>query len=328
MRKAFITGITGQDGRHLAELLHSKGYKVYGMMKGQHNPRSEMIRDEFPYVEIVPGDLTDLTSLVTALEYVQPDEFYNLGAISFVAMSFNQAELTANVTGLGVLRALEAVRIVGGAQNNPIRFYQASSSEMFGKVREVPQTELTPFHPRSPYGVAKVFGHNITMNYRESYGLYACSGILFNHEGPRRGLEFVTRKITNTAARIKLGLEKELVLGNIDAKRDWGYAGDYVKAMWLMLQQDEPDDYVVATGETHSVEEFLETTFTKVGLGNWRDYVRQDPKFFRPAEVDLLIGDPTKARTKLGWKPEVSFEQLVDMMVAHDLAYESARLSK
>ncbi|MEY3164577.1 MAG: GDP-mannose 4,6-dehydratase [Actinomycetota bacterium] len=328
MRKAFITGITGQDGRHLAELLHSKGYKVYGMMKGQHNPRSEMIRDEFPYVEIVPGDLTDLTSLVTALEYVQPDEFYNLGAISFVAMSFNQAELTANVTGLGVLRALEAVRIVGGAQNNPIRFYQASSSEMFGKVREVPQTELTPFHPRSPYGVAKVFGHNITMNYRESYGLFACSGILFNHEGPRRGLEFVTRKITNTAARIKLGLEKELVLGNIDAKRDWGYAGDYVKAMWLMLQQDEPDDYVVATGETHSVEEFLEITFTKVGLGNWRDYVRQDPKFFRPAEVDLLIGDPTKARTKLGWKPEVSFEQLVDMMVAHDLAYESARLSK
>ena len=328
MRKAFITGITGQDGRHLAELLHSKGYKVYGMMKGQHNPRSEMIRDEFPYVEIVPGDLTDLTSLVTALEYVQPDEFYNLGAISFVAMSFNQAELTANVTGLGVLRALEAVRIVGGAQNNPIRFYQASSSEMFGKVREVPQTELTPFHPRSPYGVAKVFGHNITMNYRESYGLFACSGILFNHEGPRRGLEFVTRKITNTAARIKLGLEKELVLGNIDAKRDWGYAGDYVKAMWLMLQQDEPDDYVVATGETHSVEEFLEITFTKVGLGNWRDYVRQDPKFFRPAEVDLLIGDPTKARTKLGWKPEVSFEQLVNMMVAHDLAYESARLSK
>ena len=328
MRKAFITGITGQDGRHLAELLHSKGYKVYGMMKGQHNPRAEMIRDEFPFVEIVPGDLTDLTSLVTALEYVQPDEFYNLGAISFVAMSFNQAELTANVTGLGVLRALEAVRIVGGAQNNPIRFYQASSSEMFGKVREVPQTELTPFHPRSPYGVAKVFGHNITMNYRESYGLYASSGILFNHEGPRRGLEFVTRKITNTAARIKLGVDTELVLGNIDAKRDWGYAGDYVRAMWLMLQQDEPDDYVVATGETHSVEEFLEKTFTKVGLGDWRNYVRQDPKFFRPAEVDLLIGDPTKARTKLGWTPEVDFDQLVDMMVAHDLAYETARLNK
>ena len=328
MRKAFITGITGQDGRHLAEFLHGKGYKVYGMMKGQNNPRAEMLRDEFPFIEIVPGDLTDLTSLVTALEHVQPDEFYNLGAISFVAMSFNQAELTANVTGLGVLRALEAVRMVGGAQNNPIRFYQASSSEMFGKVREVPQTEMTPFHPRSPYGVAKVFGHNITMNYRESYGLYACSGILFNHEGPRRGLEFVTRKITNTAARIKLGVEKELVLGNTDAKRDWGYAGDYVKAMWLMLQQDEPDDYVIATGETHSVEEFLTLAFDKVGLGDWRPYVRHDPKFLRPAEVDLLIGDPAKAKAKLGWQPEVSFDKLVSMMVEHDLEYESRRLSR
>ena len=328
MRKAFITGITGQEGRHLADLLHSKGYKVYGMMKGQNNPRAEMLRDEFPFIEIVQGDLTDLTSLVTALEYVQQDEFYNLGAISFVAMSFNQAELTANVTGLGVLRALEAVRMVGGAQNNPIRFYQASSSEMFGKVREVPQTELTPFHPRSPYGVAKVFGHNITMNYRESYGLYACSGILFNHEGPRRGLEFVTRKITNTAARIKLGVEKELVLGNTDAKRDWGYAGDYVKAMWLMLQQDEPDDYVIATGETHSIEEFLTLAFDKVGLGDWKPYVRHDAKFLRPAEVDLLIGDPAKAKAKLGWQPEVNFEQLVAMMVEHDLEYEARRLSK
>ena len=327
MRKAFITGITGQDGRHLAEFLHGKGYKVFGMMKGQNNPRAEMLRDEFPFVEIVPGDLTDLTSLVTALEYVQPDEFYNLGAISFVAMSFNQAELTANVTGLGVLRALEAVRIVGGAQNNPIHFYQASSSEMFGKVREVPQTELTPFHPRSPYGVAKVFGHNITMNYRESYGMYASSGILFNHEGPRRGLEFVTRKITNTAARIKLGVEKELVLGNTDAKRDWGYAGDYVKAMWLMLQQDEPDDYVIATGETHSIEEFLTLAFDKVGLGDWRPYVRHDAKFLRPAEVDLLIGDPAKAKAKLGWQPEVSFDALVQMMVDHDLAYEANRLA-
>ena len=327
MRKAFITGITGQDGRHLAEFLNGKGYKVYGMMKGQNNPRAEMLRDEFPFIEIVPGDLTDLTSLVTALEYVQPDEFYNLGAISFVAMSFNQAELTANVTGLGVLRALEAVRIVGGAQNNPIRFYQASSSEMFGKVREVPQTELTPFHPRSPYGVAKVFGHNITMNYRESYGLYACSGILFNHEGPRRGLEFVTRKITNTAARIKLGVDKELVLGNTDAKRDWGYAGDYVKAMWLMLQQNEPDDYVIATGETHSVEEFLTLAFNKVGLGDWRPFVRHDAKFLRPAEVDLLIGDPAKAKAKLGWQPEVSFDELVQMMVDHDLVYEANRLA-
>jgi GDPmannose 4,6-dehydratase len=328
MPTAFITGITGQDGRHLAELLHSKGYKVCGMMKGQHNPRAEMLREEFPFIEIVPGDLTDLTSLVSALEQTQPDEFYNLGAISFVAMSFNQAELTANVTGLGVLRALEAIRMVGGAQNNPIRFYQASSSEMFGKVREVPQTELTPFHPRSPYGVAKVFGHHLTVNYRESYGLFACSGILFNHEGPRRGLEFVTRKITNTAARIKLGVEKELVLGNIDAKRDWGFAGDYVKAMWMMLQQDQPDDYVIATGETHSVEEFLTLAFERAGLGDWRPYVRQDPKFFRPAEVDLLIGDPSKARTQLGWQPEVSFDQLVTMMVEHDLAYESARLRK
>jgi GDPmannose 4,6-dehydratase len=251
-----------------------------------------------------------------------------LGAISFVAMSFNQAELTANVTGLGVLRALEAIRMVGGAQNNPIRFYQASSSEMFGKVREVPQTELTPFHPRSPYGVAKVFGHHITMNYRESYGLHASSGILFNHEGPRRGLEFVTRKITNTAARIKLGIEKELVLGNTDAKRDWGYAGDYVKAMWMMLQQDEPDDYVIATGETHSVEEFLTLTFEKVGLGDWKNYVRHDPKFLRPAEVDLLIGDPSKAKEKLDWQPEVGFDELVDMMVAHDIAYETRRLQK
>ncbi len=328
MPTAFITGITGQDGRHLAEFLHHKGYKVYGMMKGQHNPRAELLRDEFPFIEIVPGDLTDLSSLITALEQTQPDEVYNLGAISFVAMSFNQSELTANVTGLGVLRMLEAVRMVGGPTNNPIRFYQASSSEMFGKVREVPQTEMTPFHPRSPYGVAKVFGHHLTVNYRESYGLYACSGILFNHEGPRRGLEFVTRKITNTAARIKLGIEKELVLGNIDAKRDWGYAGDYVQAMWLMLQQDEPDDYVIATGETHSVEEFLMLTFAKLDLGDWRNYVRQDKKFFRPAEVDLLIGDPSKARERLGWRPEVSFEQLVAMMVEHDLRYESSRLKR
>ena len=328
MRKAFITGITGQDGRHLAEFLQTKGYKVYGMMKGQHNPRAELLRDEFPEVEVVPGDLTDLTSLVTALEYVQPDEFYNLGAISFVAMSFNQAELTANVTGLGVLRALEAVRMVGGAQNNPIRFYQASSSEMFGKVRQTPQTELTPFHPRSPYGCAKVFGHDITINYRESYGIYACSGILFNHEGPRRGLEFVTRKISNTAARIKLGVEKELVMGNLDAKRDWGYAGDYVRAMWMMLQQSEPDDYVVATGETHSIEEFLTLAFEEVGLDDWHNYVRQDPRFFRPAEVDLLIGDPTKTRDKLGWIPEVDFPSLVKMMVKNDMEIETARLRK
>jgi GDPmannose 4,6-dehydratase len=328
MPRAFITGITGQDGQHLAEFLHSKGYQVFGMLKGQNNPRGNQIRDEFPYVELVPGDLADLPSLVSALEFAQPDEVYNLGAISFVAMSFNQAELTSNITGLGVLRMLEAVRMVGGTQNNKIRFYQASSSEMYGKVRQIPQDEFTPFHPRSPYGCAKVFGHAITVNYRESYDIFACSGILFNHEGPRRGLEFVTRKISNAAARIKLGVQDELVMGNLDAKRDWGYAGDYVRAMWLMLQQDAPDDYVVATGETHSIEEFLTLAFAEAGLDDWHRYVRQDPKFFRPAEVDLLIGDPKKAQDKLGWRREVDFPALVKMMVRHDLEVESARLKK
>jgi GDPmannose 4,6-dehydratase len=250
---------------------------------------------------------------------------YNLGAISFVALSFSQAELTANITGLGVLRMLEAIRMVGGAQNNPIRFYQASSSEMFGKVRETPQTELTPFHPRSPYGCAKVFGHDIVVNYRESYDLFACSGILFNHEGPRRGIEFVTRKVTNAAARIKLGLQHELVMGTLDAKRDWGYAGDYVKGMWMMLQQDQPDDYVLATGQTHSVQELVELSFAAVGIDDWRPYVRQDPKFYRPAEVDLLIGDPSKAKEKLGWEPEVDFATLINMMVENDLAIEATK---
>src|SRR3954454_7003420 len=245
MPRSLITGITGQDGQFLAELLHGRGYDVFGMIKGQNNPKGDLIQAEQPFVELVPGDLADLPSLVAALEQTQPDEVYNLGAISFVAMSFKQAELTANITGLGVLRMLEAIRMVGGAKQNPIRFYQASSSEMFGKVRETPQNELTPFHPRSPYGAAKVFGHDIVVNYRESYGMYACSGILFNHEGPRRGIEFVTRKVTNAVARIKLGLQHELVLGNMDSKRDWGYAGDYVRAMWAMLQQDEPDDYVI-----------------------------------------------------------------------------------
>lgn len=325
MRRALITGVTGQDGQHLAQLLHEKGYQVFGVVKGQNNPKLEMLRDEFPFVEVVPGDLADLPSLVKALEVAQPHEVYNLAAISFVALSWNQAELTSNLTGTGVLRMLEAVRMVGGAENNSIRFYQASSSEMFGKVREIPQSEKTPFHPRSPYGCAKVFGHHITVNYRESYGLYACSGILFNHEGPRRGVEFVTRKVTNAAARIKLGLQDEVVMGNLDAKRDWGYAGDYVKAMWLMLQQDEPDDYVIATGETHTIEELVERAFAEVGISDWKKYVRQDPKFFRPAEVDLLIGDATKAREKLGWKPEVSFPELVKMMVAHDLKREAAR---
>ena len=328
MPRAFITGITGQDGQHLAEFLHGKGYEVFGMVKGQNNPRMSMMRDEFPYVEPVPGDLADLPSLVKALDLVQPDEVYNLAAISFVAMSFNQAELTANITGTGVLRMLDAIRIVGGSQDNPMRFYQASSSEMFGKVRETPQTELTPFHPRSPYGCAKVFGHDITVNYRESYGLFACSGILFNHEGPRRGMEFVTRKVTNAAARIKLGVQDELVLGNLDFKRDWGFAGDYVKAMWLMLQQDQPDDYVIATGHTHTGQELVERAFAEVGIHDWQRYVRQDPKFFRPAEVDLLIGDATKARSALGWRPEVDFAELVSMMVANDLALETAKLRR
>jgi len=328
MPRAFITGITGQDGQHLAEFLHGKGYEVFGLVKGQNNPKMSAMRDEFPYVEPVPGDLADLPSLVKALEYSQPDEVYNLAAISFVAVSFNQAELTANVTGTGVLRMLDAVRIVGGSQNNKIRFYQASSSEMFGKVRETPQTEMTPFHPRSPYGCAKVFGHDITVNYRESYDMFACSGILFNHEGPRRGMEFVTRKVTNAVARIKLGIQDEIVLGNLDFKRDWGYAGDYVKAMWLMLQQDAPDDYVIATGKTHSGQDLVERAFAEIGVSDWQQYVRQDPKFFRPAEVDLLIGDASKAKAKLGWEPEVEFPELIRMMVANDLAIETAKLAR
>ena len=325
MPRALITGLTGQDGQPLAEFLNTKGYEVFGLVKGQANPKAELIQNEFPFVELVSGDLTDLPSLIKAVEHAQPDEVYNLGAVSFVAMSFTQAELTANVTGLGVLRMLDAVRIVGGHSGNRIRFYQASSSEMFGKVRETPQTELTPFHPRSPYGCAKVFGHDITVNYRESYDMYACSGILFNHEGPRRGLEFVTRKVSQAAARIKLGLQDSIVMGTLDSKRDWGYAGDYVKAMWLMLQQDEPDDYVVATGETHSVAEFVERAFAEVGISNWQDYVQQDPKFYRPAEVDLLIGDATKAREKLGWEPEVDFPTLVRLMVQNDLRIEAAK---
>lgn len=327
MKRALITGITGQDGRYLAELLHSKGYQIFGLLKGQANPKAEMIRNELPFVELVEGDLTDLSSLVRVMQLAEPDEVYNLAAISFVAMSFQQAELTANVTGTGVLRMLEAIRMVGGAENNPIRFYQASSSEMFGKVRETPQTEMTPFYPRSPYGCAKVYGHDITVNYRESYDLYACSGILFNHESERRGLEFVTRKITNAVARIKLGLQDQLALGNMDPQRDWGYAGDYVEAMWLMLQQDQPDDYVVATGETHSVREFVDKSFKHVGIDDWEQYVYTDPRFFRPAEVDLLVGDATKAETVLGWKRKVGFDELVQKMVDNDLAIESARIS-
>jgi GDPmannose 4,6-dehydratase len=328
MRRALITGITGQDGQHLAALLLGKGYHVAGLMKGQNNPRGDAIRAEFPQVELIPGDLADLGSLINAVDVVKPDEVYNLAAMSFVHMSFNQAELSANISGLGVLRVLEAIRIVGGAENNPIRFYQASSSEIFGKVRQTPQTEDTPFYPRSPYGCAKVFGHDITVNYREAYGMFACSGILFNHEGERRGLEFVTRKVSNAVARIKLGVQNELLLGTLDTQRDWGYAGDYVKAMWLMLQQDVAEDFVIATGEAHSIRDFVTLAFAEVGIDDWAPYVRQDERFMRPSEVDLLIGDATKARTKLGWTPEVTFEQLVKRMVAHDLQLETEKLRR
>ena len=296
MPRALITGITGQDGQHLASLLHDKGYEVFGLVKGQNNPRIAGVLEEFPFIEPVSGDLADLSSLVRAINLSDPAEVYNLAAISFVAYSFNNAELTGDTSGLGVLRMLDAIRMVGGADGNEIRFYQASTSEMFGEVQQIPQTEMTPFHPRSPYGCAKVFGHYITMNYRESYDMFACSGILFNHEGPRRGLEFVTRKITNAVARIKLGLQSEIVLGNLDSKRDWGYAGDYVRAMWLMLQHDTPEDFVIATGETHSIREFLDLAFAEVDIDDWTPYVRQDPKFLRPAEVDLLIGDASKAK--------------------------------
>jgi GDPmannose 4,6-dehydratase len=322
MKRALITGITGQDGRYLSELLAGKGYQVFGLIRGQANPKSQLVIEENPSIELVDGDLRDLSSLIAVVEQVQPDEVYNLGAISFVQLSFRQAELTAEITGLGVLRMLEAVRIVGGPQNNPIRFYQASSSEMFGKVRETPQTEKTPFHPRSPYGVAKVFGHDVTVNYRESYGLHASSGILFNHESERRGLEFVTRKITNSLARIKLGLQEGISLGNLDSARDWGYAADYVEAMWMMLQQDEPDDYVISTGETHTIREFLDVAFRIAGYDSWEPYVTHDTRFDRPAEVDLLLGDSSKAHAKLGWKPRVGFEELVQRMYESDLAQE------
>jgi len=328
MPRALVTGITGQDGRYMAEFLHEKGYDVFGLVSGQANPRADMLPQELPFVEAISGDLTDLSSLIAAVEYSQPDEVYNLGAISFVPLSFRQPELTANVTGLGVLRMLDAIRVVGGMADNPIRFYQASSSEMFGRVREVPQRESTAFHPRSPYGVAKVFGHMMTVNYREAYGLYTASGICFNHESPRRGLEFVTRKISNGVARITLGLQDELALGNLDAKRDWGFAGDFVHAMWLMLQQDEPDDYVIATGEQHSVAECAQLAFEAAGIYDWERYVRVDDRFFRPAEVDELVGDATKAKTELGWEPTVSFAELVHMMVNADIKLEAERTAR
>jgi GDPmannose 4,6-dehydratase len=325
VKRALVTGITGQDGRHLSEFLSLKGYQVFGLVHGQANPKIELVQNENPALELIEGDLRDLSSLIGVMEQVQPDEVYNLGAISFVQLSFKQAELTAEITGLGVLRMLEAVRIVGGTDNNPIRFYQASSSEMFGKVQQTPQTEKTPFHPRSPYGAAKVFGHYTTVNYREAYGIHASSGILFNHEGPKRGLEFVTRKVTNAVARIKLELQDSIVLGNLDSSRDWGYAGDYVEAMWMMLQQDTPDDFVIATGETHTIRELLERAFALAGIDDWERYVTQDPRFYRPAEVDLLIGDASKAREVLGWKPRVGFPELVQMMYENDLTAERVK---
>jgi GDPmannose 4,6-dehydratase len=313
-RRALITGITGQDGSHLADLLLEKGYEVHGMVRRASTETFQRLQHIRDRITLHTGDLLDQRSLGDVMRECQPEEIYNLAAMSFVAASWNQPVLTADFTGVGVTRMLEALREAAPGA----RFYQASSSEMFGKVREVPQTEQTPFYPRSPYGVAKSYGHFITVNYRESYDLFACSGILFNHEGPRRGLEFVTRKVTHTAAAIKLGLVDELALGNLDAQRDWGYARDYVEAMWLMLQQDEPDDYVIATGEAHSVRELVEISFGHLDLDP-EQYVRLDPKFLRPAEVDHLIGDCTKAKEKLGWAPRTSFEQLVKLMVDSDM---------
>ncbi|MCM3897345.1 MULTISPECIES: GDP-mannose 4,6-dehydratase [Gordonia] len=323
MKTALITGVTGQDGLYLSELLHEKGYEVYGLIRGQNNPKLPALRRSHPYVKILSGNLLDLASLIRALAKAQPDEVYNLGAVSFVAYSWDNAELTSAVTGLGVLNMLEAVRFYSDDSGKAVRFYQASSSEMFGKVQDVPQRESTLLWPRSPYGVAKVYGHYMTINYRESYGMHASSGILFNHESPRRGPEFVTRKVSQAVARISLGLQDKLVLGNLDAKRDWGFAGDYVDAMWRMLQQDEADDYVISTGETHTIRELLDVAFETVGIDDWERYVETDPAFFRPAEVDLLIGDSTKAHEKLGWKPRVDFKSLVRMMVESDVAIES-----
>jgi GDPmannose 4,6-dehydratase len=320
--RALITGITGQDGLYLGEFLSRKGYEVFGLVRGQSNPKVALVEAVIPSIELLEGDLRDLPSIISAMEIAQPQEVYNLGAISFVGLSWKQAELTGEITGMGVLRMLEAIRIHTSNDMGTVRFYQASSSEMFGKVRETPQRETTPFHHRSHYGVAKTFGHYMTVNYRESYGAFACSGILFNHESPRRGSEFVTRKVTKAVARIALGLQDHVTLGNLEARRDWGFAGDYVEAMWLMLQAEQPTDYVIATGESHSIRDLLDIAFKRVGIDDWSRNVQQDLRFFRPVEVDLLIGDAAKARAELGWRPRVGFEELIQRMVDADLKAE------
>ena len=327
MPRALITGITGQDGLYLAELLLGKGYEVHGIIRGQNNPKRAMVEELLPEITLHTGDLTDLSSLLRALKASDPHEVYNLGAVSFVAYSWENAQVTTEVTANGVLNMLEAVRLHAGDDLSKVRFYQASSSEMFGKVQEVPQRESTLLWPRSPYGVAKVFGHYMTINYRESYGMHASSGILFNHESPRRGPEFVTRKVTMAVAEFARGRTAPLAMGNLDARRDWGFAGDYVEGMWRMLQQDTADDYVLATGETHSIREMLDIAFGHVGIQDWEPLIVEDPRFMRPAEVDLLIGDPSKARDVLGWEHTVSFEELIAMMVDSDLAALDARRS-
>jgi GDPmannose 4,6-dehydratase len=328
MPRALITGITGQDGLYLAELLVSKGYSVFGLVHGHGNPRRVLVEAAVPGVHLLTGDLRDLSSLLRALESARPDEVYNLAAMSSVAYSWENARATSEVTGMGVLNLLDAIRLYTRGDPSSIRFYQASSSEMFGKAAEVPQRESTLLWPRSPYGVAKVFAHYMTINFRESYGMHASSGILFNHDSPRRGPDFVTRKVSIAVARIALGLQDHIVLGNLDAKRDWGFAGDYVDAMWRMLQQPEGDDYVVATGETHSVSDLLDLAFRSVGVEDWTPYVRQDPRFLRPAEIDLVVGDPSKAYDVLGWKRQIDFPGLVNLMVQHDLAEQRQTTEK
>lgn len=325
-RRVLITGITGQDGGHLAELLHGKNYEIYGLIRGQQNPKKILVEREQPYVKLIEGDMTDPTSLLRAMYIARPHEVYNLAAISHVGYSFKTPQLVADVTGKGVLNMLEAIRQSGGEKT--VRFYQASTSEMFGGLDYnrpgKGYDENSLFHPRSPYGVAKLYGHWITRNYRESYGMHASTGILFNHEGERRGLEFVTRKITYSVARIHLGKQKYIELGNLDPKRDWGYAGDYVKAMWLMLQKDKPGDYVIGSGKAHTIRDFLDLAFKEVGIDDWKPYVKQNPEFMRPSEVDILLANPAKAKKELGWEPEVDFAGLVKLMVQNDIGMESA----